>query len=477
MNNTRTTLKYAAALGLAGAGAAALMAAMLTGPTASAAATAAAAPARQAPLAQADAKPGDALVGAPAGKDAGAPPATVPAARPLTAHEAAVERGRYVAVAGDCIACHTAHGSKQPFSGGLALETPFGKLVASNITQDVKTGIGSWTEAEFTRAVRQGKGKHGENLYPAMPYNAYVKISDADMHDLWAYMKTIAPVDHHVESNQLPFPFKLRFLMAGWNLLFFDDTPYRADTAQTVEWNRGAYLVQGLAHCASCHTAKNFLGGDKRQALSGGTLGGWYAPDITGGKGGLHDWTMEQTVEYLKTGGNAISMASGPMAEAVENSTQHMTESDLRAIAVYLRSVPGAAPARPAPVPASDQRMVLGAHTYQVNCAACHASNGKGLDGLVTALAGNSALQAEVDSNLVNAVLRGTTPATTHGKPTGAGMPAFAWKLSDEEIAAVGTYVRNSWGNAAPAVAPSTVAKARKTLAAPAKMQFAHAPQ
>lgn len=426
------------------------------------------------PARVAAAKPGDALVGAPAGKDAGAPPVTDAGGKPRSAAEAAVERGRYVAVAGDCIACHTAHGSGKPFAGGLALETPFGKLVASNITQDKKTGIGDWTEEEFTRAVRLGKGRHGENLYPAMPYNAYAKVSDADMHDLWAYMKTIEPVENRIESNQLPFPFRIRFLLTFWNFLFFDDSRFQPDPARSAEWNRGAYLTQGLAHCASCHTAKNFMGGDTSATLAGGTLGGWYAPDITGGAGGLHDWSLDQTVEYLKTGGNAIGMASGPMAEAVENSLQHMTQQDLRSIAVYLKTVPGpAAPARPAALAAGDERMKLGAHVYDVNCAACHGSNGKGLDGLVTSLAGNSALQAEVDTNLINAVLRGTTPAITHGKPTGAGMPSFAWKLSDAEIAAVGTYVRNAWGNAAPAVSASDVAGARKTLGAPYRMQFA----
>lgn len=409
-----------------------------------------------------------------------APPASTAApvkpapAQSAGARAATIERGRYVAIAGDCIACHSAHGSKQPFAGGLALDTPFGKLLASNITQDVKTGIGGWTEAEFTRAVRQGKGKHGEHLYPAMPYNAYVKITDADMHDLWAYMQTVAPVDHQVVSNQLPFPFKLRFLMAFWNVLFFDDQPFRNDPAQTAEWNRGAYLAGGLAHCAACHTGKNFLGGDAKNAFAGGTLGGWYAPDITGGAGGLHDWTLAQTVAYLKTGGNVKSMASGPMAEAVENSFQHMRDADLQAMAVYLKSIPGpdAAP-RPAPLAADTTAMTLGAHVYEVNCAACHASNGKGLDGLVTALAGNSALQADQHGNLINAILRGTQPAITHDKPTGAGMPAFAWKLSDDEIAAVATYVRNQWGNAASPVPAARVAAARKDLAAPAKLRFA----
>ena len=415
-------------------------------------------------------KVGDALVNAPAGKTAGAPPAA--AAQPLSPQDAAVERGRYVALAGDCVACHTAGKTSAPFAGGLALKTPFGKLVASNITQDVATGIGSWTEEEFTRAVRQGKGKHDENLYPAMPYNAYVKTSDADMHDLWMYMKTIKPVDNKVVSNQLPFPFNIRLMMFGWNLFFFDNSPYKPDGSQSVEWNRGAYLVHGLAHCAACHTGKNFLGGDSSDAFQGGTLAGWYAPEITGSKAGLGDWSVAQTVEYLKTGGNSITMASGPMAEAVENSTQHMTTADLTAIAVYMKSLPGSTASRPAPIAQTDSQMVLGAKVFDISCAACHTSGGKGLDGLVTALGGNSALQAKVDTNLINAVLRGTNPAVTQGKPTGAAMPGFAWKLSDAQIAAVGTYVRNSWGNAAPAVTADSVAKARSTLALPPQTVF-----
>lgn len=388
---------------------------------------------------------------------------------------ASIARGRYVATAGDCVACHTV-GKNKSFSGGYALETPFGKIVSSNITQDARTGIGGWSEQEFIRAVRQGKGKHGENLYPAMPYNAYVKISDADMHDLWAYMRTVAPVSNQVESNQLPFPFNIRLLMSGWNLFFFDDTPFRGDSTQSLEWNRGAYLVDGLGHCAACHTAKNFLGGDAGgKGLQGGLLAGWYAPDITGTQHGIGAWSVQQTVEYLQTGGNAITVASGPMGEAVFNSTQHMSAADLRAIAVYLKSRPGAADARTAPVDSADRQMVLGAKVYGINCAACHAASGRGIPGMATALAGNSAMQAQADNNLVNAVLRGTRGIATTASPTGAAMPSFAWKLTDAQIAAALTYARNSWGNAAPAVGASSIAAARKTLALPGQSNFAPA--
>ena len=391
------------------------------------------------------------------------------AGTPATASAApqsdAVKRGQYLATAGDCIACHTAPEGK-PFAGGYALATPFGKLLASNITSDQRTGIGSWTEAEFSRAVRQGKGKHGEHLYPAMPYTAYVKISDADMSDLWAYMKTVAPVDNKVVSNQLPFPFNIRFLMFGWNMLFFNDTPFKADPKQSVEWNRGAYLVDGLEHCAACHTPKNFLGGDQGgKSMHGGPLAGWYAPEVTGNTYvGVGNWSVDQLTQYLKTGGNDISMAAGPMAEAVSNSTQHLTDADLRAMAVYLKSLPGSAATKPAVLASSDPAMVLGKHLYDVNCAACHRSSGTGVGSMVPSLANSPSLQAPDVASLARTVLEGNRGAVTETLPTGAAMPSFDWKLSDAQIAAVLTYARNSWGNAAAKVDAAQIKGARDAI-------------
>ncbi|MFF7708824.1 c-type cytochrome [Pseudomonas sp. NPDC007930] len=390
---------------------------------------------------------------------------------PATAAAPAAERGRYVAIAGDCAACHTDPHGGQPFAGGYALQTPFGKLLASNITMDKATGIGEWTEAQFTRAVREGKGRHGENLYPAMPYNAYVKVSDQDMHDLWAYMQTVAPVRHKVVSNQLPFPFNIRLMMFGWNLMFFDNRPFTPLAGASAEANRGAYLVQGLGHCASCHTAKNFLGGDSSAYLEGGELDGWHAPNITADSyQGIGGWSTEQLVRYLKTGSNHVAVASGPMAEAVTNSTQHMTEADLRAIAAYLQTLPGNPAAKPAPLPASDPRMQQGANVYSANCAACHNSDGKGINELASSLAGNPGIQAHNPQSLVTTVLEGGRGAVTLANPTSGAMPSFAWKLSDGQIAAALTYARNSWGNAAPAVSAEQVAEARKARQLPAQL-------
>jgi len=384
----------------------------------------------------------------------------------------AVTRGRYVAIAGDCAACHTDPHQGKPFAGGYALETPFGKLLASNITSDKATGIGSWTEAEFTRAVREGKGKDGENLYPAMPYNAYVKVSDQDMHDLWAYMQTVPAVDNKVVSNQLPFPFNIRLMMMGWNLLFFDKTPFVPVANASAQINRGAYLVQGLGHCAACHTAKNFLGGDKSGAfLQGGDLAGWHAPQITGNRYvGIGGWTPDQVVQYLKTGSNDVAVASGPMAEAVTNSTQHMTNDDLLAIAAYLQSLPGSTQTKPQPLTATEQAMKQGANVYSANCSACHNSDGKGINQLAAGLGNNPAVQAANAQSLMTTVLQGGRGAVTLDNPTSGAMPSFAWKLSDQQVAAVLTYIRNTWGNSAPAVAATQVAQVRKDLKLPAQL-------
>ena len=391
---------------------------------------------------------------------------------PATNEDPAVTRGRYVAIAGDCAACHTDPHQGKPFAGGYALETPFGKLLASNITSDKTTGIGAWTEAEFTRAVREGKGREGENLYPAMPYNAYVKVSDQDMHDLWAYMQTVPAVNNPVVSNQLPFPFNIRLMMMGWNLLFFDNTPFVPVAGATVQINRGAYLVQGLGHCAACHTEKNFLGGDKSGGfLQGGDLAGWHAPEITGNRYvGVGGWSQGQIVQYLKTGSNDIAVASGPMAEAVTNSTQHMTNEDLLAIAAYLQNLPGSAATKPQPLSATASAMKQGANVYAVNCSACHNSDGKGISGIAAGLANNPALQAANAQTLMTTVLQGGRGAVTLDNPTSGAMPSFAWKLSDQQTASLLTYVRNSWGNAASAVNAEQVAQVRKDLKLPAQL-------
>jgi len=390
---------------------------------------------------------------------------------PGAADAAAVARGKYIAIAGDCVACHTAPESKNAFAGGYSISTPFGGIFASNITPDKETGIGNWTERDFYRAVRHGKGKEGENLYPAMPYNAYVKVSDRDMHDLWMYMRSVKPVRYAVPETNLGFPYNIRLAMMGWNLLFFKNSGFKADLSRSAEWNRGAYLVEGLEHCGACHTPKNLLGGDRDAWLQGSNLSEWHAPDITANSyTGIGGWSEQQIVDYLKLGSNHVAVASGPMAEAVTNSTQHLSDGDLRAMAVYLKSQPDSGTRKPQPLAADDSNMKMGANVYSANCTACHNSDGKGIPNLATSLAGNPALQAEDASSIISTILQGGRGAVTQGNPTSGAMPAFAWKLSDEQVAAAATYLRNSWGNAASAVKPEEVAGKRKVLNLPEQM-------
>ncbi|MHC1479422.1 c-type cytochrome [Frateuria aurantia] len=376
-------------------------------------------------------------------------------------------RGLYVARAADCAACHTAPGSRSAYAGGYGLDTPFGTIYSSNITPDRDTGIGNWTEREFFRAVRHGRGTHGP-LYPAMPYNAYVRLTDQDMHALWAYMRTVKPVRNHVDADTLPFPYNLRWSLIGWNLLFFDNSGFQAKPGESSAQTRGRYLVEGPGHCASCHTAKNALGGDTHAYLQGGELQGWFAPDITAQeRTGLGRWSVEAIADYLHQGFNTQAVASGPMAEAVEHSTQYLSRDDLLAIGSYLKSVPAGKTGAISEHSPESLVMDRGSRLFQNNCVACHGWKGQGVTGMVSAFASSPALQSDNPASLIHTMLTGGRAAVTESSPTGAGMPAFAWKLDDTEVADVLTYIRNSWGNAATAVTPDMVTKARRSLKAP----------
>jgi mono/diheme cytochrome c family protein len=375
-----------------------------------------------------------------------------------------IRRGKYLTTLGDCVACHTAPGGK-PFAGGRAIATPFGALIAPNITPDGETGIGDWTDAQFTMAMQKGIGRGGEHLYPAMPYPYYTKAATEDILAIRAYLNTLESVRNAVKSNQLPFPFDIRASMLAWNMLFFTPGEFKPVAGKSEEWNRGAYLVDGLGHCGACHTAKNFLGGDKAsKAYQGGILQGWYAPNITDDKRtGLGGWSVEDIAEYLKTGHNRIAAASGPMAEVVSDSMQWMTDADLKAIAVYLKDLPGQNQEVTA-VSAQDRAVVAGQTIYVDNCSACHTPTGAGIPQLFPALANAPSIQSADATSLIRVVLQGTQSVATVAAPTAPAMPALGWKLSDEEVASVVTYIRNSWGNAAVSVSASDVHSARQVL-------------
>ena len=381
------------------------------------------------------------------------------AAISTAASAASVEAGRYQSVLGDCEGCHGKN-----LAGGVELMTPFGKLVAPNITSDRQTGIGNYTAEDFRRAMKEGVAPGGKRLYPAMPYPAYAKMSDADIADLWAYFKTVKPIRHAVDVNQLRFPFNLRFMMRGWNMLFFRPALYAPDKAKSAAWNRGAYIATGPAHCGTCHTPKSLFGADKGLALSGASLQGWFAPDLTGDRvAGLGGWSGAEVVEYLKTGRNGHSIASGPMGEVIEHSTNKMNDTDLRSLATYLKSLP-ASTGNGGGATGVEAQMKSGAGIYRMNCAACHSLDGRGDHVLFPPLAGNALVRQTSAETLARVVLAGSKAVATRDAPTGSGMPSFAWKLNDAQVANLLTYIRNHWGNRAPAVSAEAVKKIRTSL-------------
>jgi len=383
-----------------------------------------------------------------------------------------IERGRYLTIVGDCAACHTLPGSGQDFAGGRVLETPFGELVAPNITSDPVTGIGAWTDDEFINSLTKGTGRGGERLFPAMPYTYYTKISRDDALAIRAYLNTVPPVHNEVNPDRLPFPFSLRTNLAVWDYLFFKPGEFQPDPNKSAEWNRGAFLTEGLGHCGLCHTPKNMLGGDSTgRAMQGYALQGWFAPDLTNDpRRGLGSWSIEDIATYLKTGHNKTSAATGLMGEEINRSTSKLSDADLEAIATYLKDRPGdpanaAQNQQPAPPPAPDQTaMKAGQQVYADECAGCHKADGKGIAGLFPTLAGSPTVQQNDPTSLLHVVLRGALSVATPTAPTGAGMPAFSWLLTDDQTAAVVTYIRNSWGNNAPAVGADDVGRTRGAL-------------
>lgn len=376
-----------------------------------------------------------------------------------------VARGRYLAVLGDCTACHTLPG-QAPFAGGVSIQTPFGEVLGANITPDADTGIGRWSFEDFQNTMSNGHARGGKRLYAAMPYTAYTKVTRQDNRALWAYLNSLEPVRHPVETNQLPFPFNIRTSLIVWNWLAFDEGEFQPDPERSTQWNRGAYLVQGLGHCGSCHTPKSLIGGDKDdEFLSGSALQSWMAPDITANSHtGIGRWSEAEIVSYLKTGANRFDMASGPMAEAVEHSTQHWKDEDLSAVAVYLKSLGAKDQSSPEPLAQEDTTMRTGALIYEDQCSACHTPDGEGIANLFPKLAQAPLVNSRDATSLIRVVLAGSRAVGTDAAPTAPAMPSFAWNMSDQHIADVLTYVRNSWGNAAAAVSADDVKALRDDM-------------
>jgi mono/diheme cytochrome c family protein len=378
---------------------------------------------------------------------------------PTTDTASIIARGEYLAQAGDCVACHTAPGGKL-FAGGHAMPTPFGTLYTSNVTPDRDTGIGKWTADQFYTMMHTGRSPDGGLLYPAMPFASYTKVTRADSDAIFAFMQSVPPVKLLNRPHDLKFPYNNRSLIIGWRTLFFTEGEFKPDSTKSDDWNRGAYLVQGLGHCTMCHTAINALGGSSESAAFEGGLipmQNWYAPSLTSNKeAGLGDWSIKDISDYLRTGVSNRGAVYGPMADVVYNSLQYMSDDDTRAMAVYLKGLAqGSSPDRPAPpLPSAESSLLLslGKPIYDRQCASCHGVEGLGKPPHYPSLSGNQSIQMSSAVNAIRMVLNGGYPPGTAGNPMPYGMPPFAQALSDDEIAAVVTYIRTSWGNRGAAV-------------------------
>jgi mono/diheme cytochrome c family protein len=376
--------------------------------------------------------------------------------------DALVKKGEYLARAADCMSCHTATQDK-PYAGGLGLKSAYGIIYGTNITSDKETGIGTWTKADFVRALREGVRKDGAYLYPAMPYTSYTKISDADMDALWAYISRLPAISNTIPKNTLPFPLSVRTGMAVWQSLYLKQERFTPVASKDAAWNRGAYLVEAFGHCSDCHTPRNVAQGpESSHVLTGAQIEGWYAPDISNDPNSkLAYWNVSELAKFLKTGSAPNNAnAFGPMQEVVHDSLQYMTDSDLRSMAVYLKDQSTGATPRSASK-AYLPRLAAGKLVYENNCLSCHQRNGKGINATVPSLAGNDAVKASEPYNVIMAILEGFQPQGNWG-----AMASFANMLNDDQISDVANYVRTAWGNDAPANAtPWSVGNWRKNAA------------
>lgn len=363
-------------------------------------------------------------------------------------------RGQYLAEAGDCIACHTKHDG-QAFAGGLPMVTPFGTIYSPNITPDPDYGIGNWTADDFYRMLHTGRSRDGTLLYPVMPFPAYTKVTRADSDAIFAYLSSIPPLHVPNRENELRFPYNNRALLIGWRALYFHQGAFRPDPGHDAQWNRGAYLVQGLGHCATCHTPINALGGSSdEKAFAGGLIPmqNWYAPSLTlNREAGLGNWQLTDIVDLLKAGSSMRGAVYGPMAEVVHNSLQYLSDADVHDMSVYLKSLPANEGAAGAAAPASEEVtasvLASGSRIYQARCASCHQANGQGQPPAYPPLSQNQSIEMESAVNPIRMVLNGGYSPQTTANPRPYGMPPFAQVLSDEDIAAVVTYIRVAWGN------------------------------
>jgi mono/diheme cytochrome c family protein len=405
-----------------------------------------------------------------------APSKPAPAAA-VKATEAQIEQGRYLALAGNCMACHTTRGGT-PLAGGRRIDTPFGGVYSSNLTPDPQTGLGRWTPQDFWLAMHRGRSASGRLLTPAFPYNHTSVVTREDSDAIFAWLNTLAPVAQAQPAHTLTWPFGTQPALAVWRSLFFEPSPFKENKAESAEWNRGAYLVQGLGHCAACHSPRNALGATGPvHDLSGGLMPvvNWYAPNLTqDAESGLASTHLPEIVRLLRTGASDTAQTNGPMGEVVQHSLQHLKEVDLLAMAIYLQSraqraiqpAPDAAKLARSSATVSAQVATQGAKVYERQCLQCHGEQGEGLktaagEVAYPALAGNRAVLLQDPTNLVQLVLYGGYGPATQGHPRPFGMPPAVLELHDHDIAAVLTHLRTQWGNRAGEVTPLQVNRIR----------------
>lgn len=394
-----------------------------------------------------------------------APVSDAPPTAPTDA--ATIERGRQLATIGNCQACHTARGG-EPYAGGRGIATPFGTVYAGNLTPDPTHGLGQWNSDAFWRALHHGRSRDGRLLYPAFPYNNTTLVSREDSDAIYAYLRSLPAVPQANRPHELAWPVNTQAALAVWRALYFRPGGYVPQAQQSAEWNRGAYLVQGLAHCSACHSPRNALGASSDMLdLAGGLipLQNWYAPSLNAPQeAGVQDWAWQDVVALFRDGRAPKGQVTGPMAEVVQHSTQHWTESDLRAMAIYLQALPRVELSTPpAPKPPLSRTLDLGAQLYGNHCAACHGERGEGVPNAYPALAGSRAVLMASPANLVQTVLNGGFSPATAARPRPFGMPPYLLTLSDADIAAVLTHVRRSWGNQASSVSELDVLNLRGT--------------
>lgn len=397
------------------------------------------------------------------------PPAVAAAPSPAAAK---IEAGRYLATAGNCTSCHTRAGG-EAFAGGVEFKTDFGTLYSTNITPDTTAGIGNWTEAQFVRAMREGLDDEGKHLYPAFPYTSFTRLRDEDLSALYAYLKTLAPSAYQAPENDLGFPYNQRWLLGLWKFFFFKPEPFKPQPARDAAWNRGAYLVDGLGHCSSCHTPRNFLGAEKSdQYLAGGVYNDklqgsddvrpWAAVNLTQADSGLKTWSVADLAGYLKTGHGQRAGSLGPMNEVIGNSLRHLFDADIQAMAVYLKSLPAIETSDTQTLSAAE--LSEGETQYTIHCGTCHLPTGLGSapgSDLGPPLVGNPVVQARSPASLINVILN-TSEVLTPAPAVGwKNMEGLGDKIDDEQVAAIANYVRGSWGNRGGKVTAADVAKQR----------------